>query len=71
MIWQALSISRSLAMAKASAAEGQTNCKELQNMIIQELVGATGRIDYVEVCITSCIQIPSFILLLNIKGACI
>ncbi|VVA91459.1 unnamed protein product [Arabis nemorensis] len=44
----ALSISRSLAMAKASAAEGQTNCKELKDMIIQELVGAAGRIDYVE-----------------------
>ncbi|CAH2044709.1 unnamed protein product, partial [Thlaspi arvense] len=46
---RALSISRSLAMAKASAAEGETSCTELKDMIIQELVKAAGRIDYVEI----------------------
>lgn len=49
MIWQALSVSRSLAMAKASAAEGQSSCSELKDMVIQEIVGSAGRIDYVEV----------------------
>lgn len=48
-IWQALSISRSLAMAKASAEQGKTGCKELKDMIISEIVRAAGRIDYVEV----------------------
>ncbi|XP_010524694.1 PREDICTED: pantoate--beta-alanine ligase [Tarenaya hassleriana] len=46
---KALSISRSLAKAKAFAAEGQTNCTELKDMIIQEIVGASGRVDYVEI----------------------
>ncbi|CAN6876645.1 unnamed protein product [Brassica oleracea] len=45
---RALSISRSLAMAKASAEQGKIGCKELKDMIISELVGAAGRIDYVE-----------------------
>lgn len=49
MIWQALSISRSLAMAKASAAQGQISCSEHKDMIIKEIVGDAGRIDYVEV----------------------
>lgn len=46
---RALSISKSLAMAKASAAQGKTGCKELKDMIISEIVGAAGRIDYVEI----------------------
>ncbi|CAA7058872.1 unnamed protein product [Microthlaspi erraticum] len=46
---KALSISRSLAMAKASAEAGQTSCTELKDMIIQEIVGAAGKIDYVEI----------------------
>lgn len=54
MVWQALSISKSLAMAKASAAQGKTGCKELKDMIISEIVGAAGRIDYVEVSIIWC-----------------
>ncbi|XP_010439747.1 PREDICTED: pantoate--beta-alanine ligase-like isoform X2 [Camelina sativa] len=45
----ALSISRSLAMAKASVAKGQTSCTELKGMIIQQLVGSDGRVDYVEI----------------------
>ncbi|KAF2553258.1 hypothetical protein F2Q68_00036510 [Brassica cretica] len=45
---RALSISRSLAMAKASAEQGKIGCKELNDMIISEIVGAAGRIDYVE-----------------------
>ncbi|KAG2261119.1 hypothetical protein Bca52824_068198, partial [Brassica carinata] len=45
---RALSISRSLAMAKASAEQGQTSCIKLKDMIIPEIVGAAGRIDYVE-----------------------
>lgn len=53
MIWQALSISRSLAMAKASAEQGKIGCEELKDMIISEIVGAAGRIDYVEVSIIS------------------
>ncbi|XP_010439740.1 PREDICTED: pantoate--beta-alanine ligase-like isoform X1 [Camelina sativa] len=46
---RALSISRSLAMAKASVAKGQTSCTELKGMIIQQLVGSDGRVDYVEI----------------------
>lgn len=46
---RALSISRSLAMAKASAEQGQTSCGVLKDMIISEIVGAAGRIDYVEI----------------------
>ncbi|KAJ0253905.1 Pantoate--beta-alanine ligase [Hirschfeldia incana] len=46
---RALSISRSLAMAKASAEQGKTGCKELKDMIISEIVRAAGRIDYVEI----------------------
>ncbi|XP_010442334.1 PREDICTED: pantoate--beta-alanine ligase [Camelina sativa] len=46
---RALSISRSLAMAKASVAKGQTSCVELKDMIIQQLVGSNGRVDYVEI----------------------
>ncbi|XP_024007123.1 pantoate--beta-alanine ligase isoform X2 [Eutrema salsugineum] len=46
---RALSINRSLSMAKASAAQGKTSCTELKDMIIQELVGVSARIDYVEV----------------------
>ncbi|KAL1207428.1 Pantoate--beta-alanine ligase [Cardamine amara subsp. amara] len=46
---RALSISKSLAMAKASVTEGKTNSAELRDMIIQEVVGAAGRIDYVEI----------------------
>ncbi|CAN7101794.1 unnamed protein product [Brassica rapa subsp. narinosa] len=45
---RALSISRSLAMAKASADQGKIGCEELKDMIISEIVGAAGRIDYVE-----------------------
>ncbi|XP_013644348.2 pantoate--beta-alanine ligase [Brassica napus] len=46
---RALSISRSLAMAKASAEQGKIGCKELKDMIVSEIVGAAGRIDYVEI----------------------
>ncbi|XP_010482151.1 PREDICTED: pantoate--beta-alanine ligase [Camelina sativa] len=46
---RALSISRSLAMAKASVAKGQTSCVELKDIIIQQLVGSDGRVDYVEI----------------------
>ncbi|CAH8298975.1 unnamed protein product [Eruca vesicaria subsp. sativa] len=46
---RALSISRSLAMAKAYAEQGQTSCSKLKDMIISEIVGAAGKIDYVEI----------------------
>lgn len=47
-------------MAKASVAEGKTNSAELKDMIIQELVRAAGRIDYVEVSrIGCCVRILS------------
>jgi pantoate--beta-alanine ligase len=39
-------------MAKASVAEGKTNCAELKDMIIQQVVGSAGRVDYVEVSIS-------------------
>lgn len=41
-------------MAKAFVAEGQTCCAELKDMVIQQLVGSAGRVDYVEVSISSC-----------------
>lgn len=46
---QALSISRSLFWAKSAAQKGQINCKELRELVIKEINGAGGRIDYVEV----------------------
>lgn len=41
-------------MAKASVAEGKTSCAELKDMIIQQVVESAGRVDYVEVNISSC-----------------
>ncbi|XP_006280795.2 pantoate--beta-alanine ligase [Capsella rubella] len=46
---RALSISRSLTMAKASVAEGLTSVAEIKDMIVQQLVGSDGRVDYVEI----------------------
>ncbi|ESR56869.1 hypothetical protein CICLE_v10021316mg [Citrus x clementina] len=46
---KALSISRSLFWAKSAAQKGQINCKELRELVIKEINGAGGRIDYVEV----------------------
>ncbi|CAN8265576.1 unnamed protein product [Cochlearia groenlandica] len=46
---RALSIRKALSMAKTLVAEGHKSSTKLKDMIIQELVGAAGRIDYVEI----------------------
>lgn len=46
---QALSINRSLSRAKLAAEKGQTNCRELRDLVIQAIEEAGGRIDYAEV----------------------
>ncbi|XP_021907355.1 pantoate--beta-alanine ligase [Carica papaya] len=46
---KALSISRSLLMAKASVEKGQVNCRELRDLVIQEIHNAGGRVDYAEI----------------------
>lgn len=35
--------------AKSAAQKGQINCKELRELVIKEINGAGGRIDYVEI----------------------
>jgi hypothetical protein len=45
-ILQALSINRSLSGAKSAAENGQVNCRELRNLVIQAVNSAGGRIDY-------------------------
>ena len=46
---QALSINRSLSRAKLAAEKGQTDCRELRDLVIQVVEEAGGRIDYAEV----------------------
>ncbi|KAF5726598.1 pantoate--beta-alanine ligase isoform X1 [Tripterygium wilfordii] len=46
---KALSISRSLLRAKSSFKMGETNCRELKNLVIQAIDDAGGEIDYAEV----------------------
>lgn len=46
---QALSINRSLSRAKLTAEKGQTNCRELRDLVIQAVEEVGGRIDYAEV----------------------
>lgn len=46
---QALSINRSLSRAKFAAEKGQTNCRELRDLVIQAIEEVGGRIDYAEV----------------------
>lgn len=36
-------------MAKASVEKGQVNCRELRDLVIQEIHNAGGRVDYAEV----------------------
>ncbi|CBI37277.3 unnamed protein product, partial [Vitis vinifera] len=46
---KALSINRSLSRAKFAAEKGQTNCRELRDLVIQAIEEAGGRIDYAEI----------------------
>lgn len=46
---QALSINRSLSVAKSSAENGQVKCKELKDSVIKAICEAGGKIDYAEV----------------------
>ncbi|XP_022156035.1 pantoate--beta-alanine ligase [Momordica charantia] len=46
---KALSINRSLSKAKSAAERGERNCKKLQNMMVDEILEAGGRLDYAEI----------------------
>ncbi|KAL8143829.1 hypothetical protein V2J09_016861 [Rumex salicifolius] len=46
---KALSINKSLFKAKSAAEQGQINCRELQNLVIQSVQEAGGRVDYAEI----------------------
>lgn len=46
---KALSIYKSLLKAKSAAEKGQINCKEPQNLVIQSIQEAGGRVDYAEI----------------------
>ncbi|XP_059431840.1 pantoate--beta-alanine ligase [Corylus avellana] len=46
---KALSINRSLSRAKSAAENGQINCRELRNSVVQAVNSAGGRIDYAEI----------------------
>ncbi|XP_073004634.1 pantoate--beta-alanine ligase [Typha latifolia] len=46
---KALSINRSLTKAKSAALHGQNSSQEINDLIVQEICDAGGRIDYVEI----------------------
>lgn len=56
-------MNRSLSRARISAENGQVNCRELRDSVIEAIEEAGGRVDYAEVTLETSSYIKSLFLL--------